>query len=131
MLKVAVNPACLFEVKDSWTTRINAEIKENGGYTISFYWKALQGTSWKSINQVQMLFFASMVPPRARFALDFYGNGARIDYFIEAYDTCNHAQLENLNNIAGNQKFVVVSGTTFLLCWAVLIPVVVGRRFSL
>ena len=74
---------------------------------LSCYWKALEGTSWKSINQGQMLFFASMVPPRALFALDFYGNGARIDYFIEAYDTCTHAQLENLNNIAGNQKFVV------------------------
>jgi len=107
VLKVAVNPSCSFGVKDSWTTRINAEIKANHGYTISFWWRAMKGTSWDSINKGQMLFFASMVPPRALFALDFYGNGAQIDYFIEAYDTCNQAQLENLNNIEGGQKFIV------------------------
>jgi len=64
----------------------------------------LEGTSWDSINKGQMLAFSSFVPARVLFALDFYGNGDKINYWIEVYDTCN-LSLENLNNIDGGEKF--------------------------
>jgi hypothetical protein len=51
-----------------------------------------------------MLAFSSFVPARVLFALDFYGNGDKINYWIEVYDTCN-LSLENLNNIDGGEKF--------------------------
>jgi hypothetical protein len=50
-------------------------------YTVSFWWKALEGTTWDSINQGQMLAYSSFVPPRVLFALDFYGNGQKINYW--------------------------------------------------
>ena len=64
----------------------------------------MEGTSWDSINKGQMLAFSSFVPARVLFALDFYGNGDKINYWIEVYDTCN-LSLENLNNIDGGEKF--------------------------
>ena len=108
VLEVAVNPSCSFAVHDDWTKTINADIKDSGGYTVSFWWKAMEGTSWDSINAGQMLAYSSLVPPRVLFALDFFGNGDSINYWIEAYDTCNDA-LENLNNIDGGEQFVVGS----------------------
>jgi hypothetical protein len=75
-----------------------------GRYTVKFWWKALEGTSWDSINKGQMIAFSSFVPPRVLFALDFYGNTEKLNYWVEAYDTCNFS-LENLNNIDGGEKF--------------------------
>ena len=68
----------------------------------------MEGTSWDTINTGQMLAYSSLVPPRVLFALDFFGSGEAINYWIEAYDTCNDA-LENLNNIDGGEKFEVGS----------------------
>ncbi len=48
---------------------------------MSFWWKALEGTTWDSINRGQMLAYSSFVPPRVLFALDFYGNGQKINYW--------------------------------------------------
>jgi hypothetical protein len=105
VLEVAVNPACSFRVDASWTHTINSDIKASGGYTVKFWWKAQDTTSWDSINKGQMLAYSSFVPPRVLFALDFYGNGEKINYWLEAYDTCN-LSLENLNNIDGGETFV-------------------------
>ncbi len=108
VLEVAVNPHCSFAVRDDWSTKINTEIRATGGYTLSFWWKAMEGTSWDTINTGQMLAYSSLVPPRVLLALDFFGSGEAINYWIEAYDTCNDA-LENLNNIDGGEKFEVGS----------------------
>lgn len=108
VLQVAVNPSCSFAVNADWTKKINADIRASGGYTLSFWWKAMEGTTWDTINTGQMLAYSSLVPPRVLFALDFFGNGDSINYWIEVYDTCNDA-LENLNNIDGGEEFVVGS----------------------
>jgi len=125
VLEVAVNPACSFRVDASWTHTINSEIKANGGYTVSFWWKALRGTSWDSINRGQMLAYSSFVPPRVLFALDFYGNGEKINYWLEAYDTCN-LSLENLNNIDGGETFAV--GNWYFVAVVVGSPLSTGGR---
>jgi hypothetical protein len=125
VLEVAVNPACTFRVDASWTRTINSEIKATGGYTVSFWWKALEGTSWDSINSGQMLAYSSFVPPRVLFALDFYGNGEKINYWLEAYDTCN-LSLENLNNIDGGEKFEV--GNWYFVAVVVGSPITTGGR---
>jgi len=104
VLKVAVNPACSFNVGNAWTKTINSEIRASGGYTVKFWWRARDSTSWDSINKGQMIAFSSFVPPRVLFALDFYGNTEKLNYWVEAYDTCNFS-LENLNNIDGGEKF--------------------------
>jgi hypothetical protein len=116
---------CTFRVDASWTRTINSEIKATGGYTVSFWWKALEGTSWDSINSGQMLAYSSFVPPRVLFALDFYGNGEKINYWLEAYDTCN-LSLENLNNIDGGETFEV--GNWYFVAVVVGSPITSGGR---
>jgi hypothetical protein len=93
-------------------------------YTVQFWWKAMEGTSWDSINKGQMIAFSSFVPPRVLFALDFYGNGEKINYWLEAYDTCN-LSLENLNNIDGGERFE--PGNWYFVAVVVGSPVEGGR----
>jgi hypothetical protein len=92
-------------VDNGWTKTINYEIKQNGGYTLTFWWKAMDLTTWDSINKGQMVFFSSLVPPRVLFVLDFYGKGEgeNIGYWMEAYNT-NGDTFENFNNVGG-EKF--------------------------
>ncbi len=108
VLQKALNPSCSFRVDNGWTKKINSEIKQSGGYTLTFWWKAMDLTTWDSINKGQMVFFSSLVPPRVLFVLDFYGEGegANINYWIEAYNT-NGSTFENFNNIDGGQKFEI------------------------
>jgi hypothetical protein len=107
VLEKAVNPSCSFQVDNDWSKTINSEIKQNGGYTLSFWWKAMELTKWESINKGQMVFFSSLVPPRVLFVLDFYGKGEgeNIWYWMEAYNT-NGDTFENFNNVGG-EKFEI------------------------
>jgi hypothetical protein len=108
VLQKAVNPFCSFRVDNDWSKTVHSEIKQNGGYTLSFWWKAMSNTKWDTINKGQMLFYSSVVPPRVLFALDFYGKGegSNINYWMEAYSTCSPT-FENFANIDGGQNFEV------------------------
>jgi hypothetical protein len=75
VLQKAVNPASSFRVDNDWSKTVNSEIKQNGGYTLSFWWKAVLDTKGDTINSGQMLFYSSVFPPRVLFVLDFYGEG--------------------------------------------------------
>jgi hypothetical protein len=73
VLARAWNPYCSFAVPGAWSRNINAEISRNGGYTMSFWWKALEGTNIPSSDaeyqantesQRRFVFFSQVSPPR-------------------------------------------------------------------
>jgi hypothetical protein len=108
VLQKAVNPASSFRVDNDWSKTVNSEIKQNGGYTLSFWWKAMLDTKEDTINSGQMLFYSSVFPPRVLFVLDLYGEGegSNIMYCMEAYSTCSQT-FENFANVDGGQGFEV------------------------
>ena len=116
VLEKAVNPFCSFSVPGDWTKSINNEIKQNGGFTVSFWWRAMPDTSWSSIDKGQIVFYNNMSPSRVLFVIDIFGSGvgSNINYWIEVYNTCqpafvdavNPPLIENLNNLDGGEKFV-------------------------
>jgi len=71
-----------------------------------------------------MVFFNNLSPPRALFVIDIFGDGSQVNYWIEAYNTCEGPQsaggkpiLENLNNLDSGERFETGKWYNVLLLW--------------
>ena len=100
VLKSVVNPYCSFAVPGDWTRKVNEEIKQNAGYTIDFWWKALEGTKipasdkdYKANAQSsrRFAFFSSVSPTKVFLTIEM-----RYD-FVEArfFGSCGANDIED------------------------------------
>jgi len=100
VLEKYISPYCSFPAP--WTKTINQEIKANGGYTISFWYKANLGTkiaerrdSWGEDPETmrRMVFFSKMSPPEvlAEFQMT---NSDLVN--VRLYGSCSDAETENM-----------------------------------
>ena len=100
-LEKIVNPFCSFSA--DWTRKINPEITAGGGYTIEFWWKAVEGTVIPVDNtdyqrpeaMRRMVFFSRVSPPRVFLTIEFRSNF--IDTFMHMYGTCTPLDFESMD----------------------------------
>ena len=100
-LAKVIDPYCSFP--GGWTKQINLEIKANGGYTIEFWWKALEDTvipvddaDWQAKPEAmrRLVFFSKVSPPRVILSIEFRTNVRETHLMM--YGTCTRGDVEDI-----------------------------------
>jgi len=120
-LAKVVNPYCSFSTPLDWTKRINPQIQANGGYTVEFWWKALEGThipvdntDWANTPSAmrRMVLYSKVSPPRVILSIEFRSNF--LDTQLLMYGTCTSGDTEGIE-VPGRYKTGVWYHTAAIL----------------
>jgi len=102
------SPYCSFPAP--WTQTINTEIRASAGYTINFWWKALEGTkiaarqsSWKDDPETmkRIIFFSKMAPLEV-LAEVMLSTNWRV--YVQMYGSCADTEQDNMDLGGGDYE---------------------------
>jgi hypothetical protein len=133
----AFDPVCSFSNKGNWMSKINTEIKQSGGFTLSFWFKALQETKMPQTNidylsdpesMRRFVFFSSLSPSRAVLSIEFRADGPQ-NTLIELYGPCGTNKTPQFEDMDNSRKGMYRIGEWYFITVIFGIRDDAGSRF--